>query len=494
MWATHLMRRGHQPSGPSVPRSDVPWLFVAQPANHLVRDSRRGRLTLLALTLGSGIVILDGTVVNVAIRVIGVDLGASLGQLQWVVNGYLLALASLVLLGGALGDRLGRRRVYVTGMALFLVGSVACALAPTVEVLVLTRVVQGIGGALLMPGALAIIQASYAPADRGPAIGTWAGMSGIAAAVGPFVGGWLIDHGGWRWVFGINVPFCLVVLAIALAAVPESRDEESGGRFDVGGAVLTVVALAALTWALISAPEVPAWAVAAAVGVAVAAVFAFLRLERRLPRPMVPLGLFGSRVFAAANAMTFLVYGALGAVMFLLVLQLQVSAGWSALAAGLTGLPVTISMMLLSSRTAGLSQRIGPRIPMSLGPVTCAAGVTALLAVGRGAKWYAVLPGMVVFALGLALLVSPLTATVLAAAPDRFAGVASGINNAVARAGSLLAVAALPAVAGLNGTAYLDPVTMTAGYRVAMVICAVLLAAGGAVSWVGLRDTGRIER
>ena len=472
---------------------DVPWLFVAQPANHLVRDSRRGRLTLLALTLGSGIVILDGTVVNVAVRVIGVELGASLGQLQWVVNGYLLALASLVLLGGALGDRLGRRRVYVAGMGLFLLGSVACALAPTVEVLVLTRVVQGIGGALLMPGALAIIQSSYAPADRGPAIGTWAGMSGIAAAIGPFVGGWLVDHGGWRWVFGINVPFCLVVLAIALVVVPESRDEESGGRFDVGGAVLTVVALAALTWALISAPEVPAWAVVGAVGVAVAAGLAFLRLERRLARPMVPLGLFASRVFAAANAMTFLVYGALGAVMFLLVLQLQVSAGWSALAAGLTGLPVTISMMLLSSRTAGLSQRIGPRIPMSLGPLTCAAGVTALLAVGRGAKWYAVLPGMVVFALGLALLVSPLTATVLAAAPDRFAGVASGINNAVARAGSLLAVAALPAVAGLSGTAYLDPVAMTSGYRVAMVICAVLLAVGGIVSWVGLRDTARIE-
>jgi len=473
---------------------DVPWLFVAQPANHLVRDSRRGRLTLLALTLGSGIVILDGTVVNVAVRVIGVELGASLGQLQWVVNGYLLALASLVLLGGALGDRLGRRRVYVAGMGLFLLGSVACALAPTVEVLVLTRVVQGIGGALLMPGALAIIQSSYAPADRGPAIGTWAGMSGIAAAIGPFVGGWLVDHGGWRWVFGINVPFCLVVLAIALVVVPESRDEESGGRFDVGGAVLTVVALAALTWALISAPEVPAWAVVGAVGVAVAAGLAFLRLEHRLARPMVPLGLFASRVFAAANAMTFLVYGALGAVMFLLVLQLQVSAGWSALAAGLTGLPVTISMMLLSSRTAGLSQRIGPRIPMSLGPLTCAAGVTALLAVGRGAKWYAVLPGMVVFALGLALLVSPLTATVLAAAPDRFAGVASGINDAVARAGSLLAVAALPAVAGLSGTAYLDPVAMTSGYRVAMVICAVLLAVGGIVSWVGLRDTGRIER
>ncbi|MCB0908592.1 MAG: MFS transporter [Nocardioidaceae bacterium] len=462
---------------------------MAPPATYLARDSRRGRLTLLALTLGSGIVILDGTVVNVALRTIGVELGASLGQLQWVVNGYLLALASLVLLGGALGDRLGRRRVYVAGMGLFMLGSVACALAPTIEVLIVTRVGQGVGGALLMPGALAIIQASYAPVDRGPAIGTWAGMAGVGAAIGPFVGGWLVDHGGWRWVFGINVPFCLVVLAIALVVVPESRDAESSGRFDLGGAALTVIALGALTWALIAAPESPPWAVAGAVVVAVVAGTAFLLLERRLPRPMVPLGLFGSRVFAAANAMTFLVYGALGAVLFMLVLQLQVSAGWSALAAGLVGLPVTIAMMLLSSRTAGLSQRIGPRLPMSLGPLICAAGVTALLAVGRDATWLAVLPGIVVFALGLSLLVSPLTATVLAEAPDRFAGIASGINNAVARAGSLLAVAALPAIAGLSGAAYRDPAAMTSGYRTAMVLCAVLLLAGGAVSWVGLRAT-----
>ncbi len=465
------------------------WMGVTAAAPYLDRSSTRGRLTLLALTLGSGIAILDGTVVNVAVRAIGEDLGASLGQLQWVINGYLLALASLVLLGGALGDRLGRRRVYVAGMALFLVGSVACAVAPTAEALIATRVVQGVGAALLTPGALAIIQASYAPQDRAPAIGTWAGYSGIAAAIGPFVGGWLVDHGGWRWVFGINVPLCLGVLALTAYAVPESHDLETSGRFDAGGAALTVVALGALTWALISARDASAVAVWLASVLAVVAAVTFVLVERRRRSPMVPLSLFASRVFSAANAMTLLVYGALGAVMFFLVLQLQVSAGWTALGAGLSTLPVTVALMLLSSRMAALSTRIGPRLPMSLGPLLCGGGVVALLGIGAGASWWSVLPGMVLFALGLALLVSPLTATVLAAAPERYAGVASGVNNAVARAGSLLAVAALPAVAGLSGSAYQDPGAMTDGYQIAMSICAGLLVGGGLVSWVGLRGT-----
>ncbi len=461
---------------------------MAADTSYLQRRSLRGRLTLVALTLGSAVAILDSTVVNVALRALGADLGATLGQLQWVVNGYLLALASLVLLGGALGDRLGRRRVYVVGMVVFLLASVACAWAPTIEVLIATRVVQGVGAALLTPGALAIIESSFAPADRGAAIGTWAGYAGVGAALGPLVGGWLVDHGGWRWVFGINVPLCLAVLALTFSAVPESRDEESTGRFDLGGAALTVAALGSLTWALISARETGTWAVLTAAGLAVVAGTAFVRRERRLAAPMVPMALFASRVFSVANAMTMLVYGALGSVLFLLVLQLQVSAGWSALAAGLTALPLTISMMLLSSRAAALSQRIGPRLPMSVGPLVCAAGVVGLLGVGEGSRWWGVLPGMVVFALGLSLLVAPLTATVLAAAPDRYAGIASGVNNAVARAGTLLAVAALPAVAGLSGTAYQDPVALTQGFRVAMAICAVLLVAGGAVSWVGLRQ------
>jgi EmrB/QacA subfamily drug resistance transporter len=387
-------------------------------------------------------------VVNVALRTIGADLGASLEQLQWVVNGYMLALAGLVLVGGSLSDRLGRRRIYVVGVAWFLIGSLLCAVAQTPGQLIGTRVLQGIGAALLTPGALAIIQASFAPGDRAPAIGTWAGMSGTAAALGPFVGGWLVDHASWRWIFGINVPLCLVVLALVVWVTPESRSPRTG-RFDIVGAFLTVVALAGLTFALTSPAAGP---ISYAAGlVAVVAAVAFMWVERRAVPPLVPLSLFGSRVFSAANAMTFVVYGALGVVFFVLVLQLQVSAGWSALAAGLSGLPVTVALMLLSSRAAALSARIGPRIPMSLGPIVCAAGCLLLVPVGAGAGWLTVLPGMVVFALGLALLVSPLTATVLAAAPDSHSGVASGINNAVARAGSLLAVAALPALVGLSG-------------------------------------------
>ncbi|KGN37203.1 MFS transporter [Knoellia subterranea] len=458
--------------------------------DYLARDTARGRATLTAVTLGSGIAILDGSVVNVALRTIGTELDASLEQLQWVINGYMLALASLVLVGGALGDRLGRRRVYLVGMGWFLVASALCAVAQTPGQLVAMRVLQGVGAALLTPGGLAIIQSAFRPEDRAGAIGTWAGMSGIAAAIGPFVGGWLVDNGGWRWIFGINVPLCLVVIAMTVWAAPETRDSEaSGRRFDLPGAALTVVALGALTYALTGSSTMGRGLLVGLLVAAALAAVGFVVVERRSRTPLVQLSLFGDRIFSAANAMTLVVYGALGVVFFILVLHLQVSAGWSALSAGLTGLPVTIALMFLSSRAAQLSARIGPRVPMSLGPVVCAVGALMLLPAGAGATWWTVLPGLVVFALGLALLVSPLTSTVLAAAPDRFAGVASGVNNAVARAGSLLAVAALPALVGLSGDDYQDPSAMTSGFRASMVICAVLLTVGGVVSWFGLAGT-----
>ncbi len=456
----------------------------------LDRRSTRGRLALAGLTLGTGIAILDGSVVNVALRTIGADLGASLAQLQWVVNGYLLALASLVLVAGSLGDRLGRRRVYVVGVVWFAVASALCAFAQTPTQLVALRVLQGVGAALLTPGALAIIQSSFRPEDRAPAIGTWAGMSGVAAALGPLVGGWIVDTTTWRWVFGINVPLCAVVVALTLHAAPESLDpQERHERFDVPGAALAVVALGSLTYALTASTTAPAWLVAGLALVAVACGVAFVVVERRSHPALVPMSLFSSRVFSAANGMTLLVYGALGAVTLFVVLQLQ-AAGWSALAAGLSSVPITVALMLLSSRAAALADRIGPRVPMTLGPLVCAAGTLLLLRVGEDASWWDVLPGMVVFSVGLATLVSPLTAAVLAAAPDRYAGVASGVNNAVARAGSLLAVAVLPPLVGLAGEDYLDPTLMTAGYRSALLWCSGFLVAGAVVSWLGVGPGG----
>lgn len=462
--------------------------MTAAPTDLLEGFSRRGRLALAAVTLGSGVALLDGTVVAIALPTIGRDLGSGLAGLQWINNGFVLALASLILVGGGLGDRLGRRRVYLVGVVWFALASLACALAWSTAALVGARVLQGVGAALMTPGALAIIQSSFRPEDRARAIGTWAGVSGVATAVGPFVGGWILDHLSWHWIFAINLPLCALVVALTLAAVPESRDLEASGSFDVAGAAVTAVGLAAVTWLLISGPGAKGVTVAVVGMVAVVAVVAFFVVERRTRNPLVPFSLFGSPVFSAANLMTFLVYGALGAMMFVLVIQLQTSLGWSPLASGLATLPVTALLLLLSPRMAELARRTGPRLPMTVGPVVCALGVLVLAAVGPGSSWVLVVAGTTVFALGLATLVSPLTSAVLAAAPDRLAGAASGINNAVARTGTLLAVAAIPPLVGLSGDDYRDPAALTDGYRLASYVVAGLLVAGGAVSWVGLRD------
>jgi EmrB/QacA subfamily drug resistance transporter len=456
-------------------------------ADLMALKSRQGRLTLITVILGSGIAILDGSVVNIAVRTIGTDLDASLTELQWVLNGYMLSLASLILVGGALGDRLGRRRMYLIGVAGFGVTSAMCAFAQSPSQLVWFRVLQGVTAALLTPGGLAIIEASFRPEDRPSAIGTWAGVSGIASAAGPLIGGFLLEHGGWRWIFAINVPLCIAVLCLG-RFVPESSDDEARrSRFDVGGAVVGVLALGALTSVLTFWKQWSALTVLGATVATIALMAGFVLLERR-PGAMAPVTLFASRVFTAANMMTFLVYGALGAVFFLLVLQLQVTSGYGALEAGLAAIPTTIVMLLFSSRAAMVAARTGPRVPMTFGPVICAAGVLPLATIGADAPYLVrVLPGMGVFSIGLTMLVSPLTAAVLNAVPDRHAGVASGINNAVARAGSLLAVAAIPALVGLSGEDYQDPSTLTSGFRAGELICAGLLAAGGIVSWFGLR-------
>jgi EmrB/QacA subfamily drug resistance transporter len=442
--------------------------------------SAAGRGVVLATTLGSGMVLLDSTVVNVALKTIGKDLGASLAQLQWITNGYLLMLASLILLGGSLGDRLGRRRMFLTGVVWFAVASALCGLAPNPGVLIAARVLQGIGGALLTPGSLAIIQSDIAPADRGRAIGAWTGMTSIAAAIGPFFGGGLVQYADWRWIFWINAPLATVTVAVTLAFVPESRTTEQG-RYDGVGAGLAALALAGITYWLI---EWGTGLALPALGVGVVAGVAFVLVERRVEHPMLPLGLFGSRTFSAANAMTLLVYAALGAVLFFLVIDVQTVLGYGALEAGMATLPITILMLLLASRGGALGARIGPRIPMTVGPLVMAVGVAWLSFVDEGTSyWLGVLPPLCVFALGLALMVAPLTATVLGAAPADRAGLASGVNNAVARAGSLFAVAALPVVVGLSGAEYADASAFSSAYRQAMWVCAGLLAAGGVVSW-----------
>ena len=458
----------------------------------IVLGSRTGRFVIAAAVLGSGMALLDGTVVNVALVRIGEELGASLAELQWITNGYLLALASLILLGGSLGDRFGRRRVFVIGVVWFTVASAACGLAQSPVQLIVARVLQGVGGALLTPGSLSMIQASFRPDDRGKAIGTWSGLGGIASALGPFVGGWLVQYASWRWAFLVNLPLGAATVWIAQLHVPETRDERADHRFDVAGAVLATLALGTTTFALIQ--HEPLGAVAATgvglLGLAIGAVFVVV--ERRTSHPMVPPSLFASRQFSAANAMTLLVYAALGAVFFFLTLQLQTVLGYGPLLAGMASLPVTVLMLLFAARGGELASRIGPRVPMTVGPVVCGVGTVLLAGVGAGSTyWTGVLPGISIFGLGLTLLVAPLTATVLAAAPDRYAGVASGVNNAVARAGSLLAVAALPAVVGLSGSDYAVPEAFSAAYRSAMLICAGLLAGGGIVSWLLIRNPSR---
>ena len=458
----------------------------------LALDSRAGRFVIAAAVLGSGMALLDGTVVNVALVRIGRELGASLADLQWITNGYLLALASLILLGGSLGDRFGRRRIFVVGVAWFTVASAACGLAQSPTQHIVARVLQGVGGALLTPGSLAMFQASFSPGDRGKAIGSWSGLGGIAAAIGPFVGGWLVQYASWRWAFLVNVPLGIATVWIAQWHVPETRDERADHHFDVLGAVLATLALGITTFALIQHEALGPAPTAGALALGLAIGTAFVVVERRTPHPMVQPSLFASRQFSAANAMTLLVYAALGAVFFFLTLQLQTVLGYGPMLAGMASLPVTILMLFLASRGGELASRIGPRLPMTLGPVVCGVGTLLLAGVAQGSTyWLGVLPGITIFGLGLVLLVAPLTATVLAAAPDRYAGVASGVNNAVARTGSLLAVAALPAVVGLSGTDYADPQAFSSAYRAAMLLCSGLLVAGGVVSWLLIRNPER---
>jgi EmrB/QacA subfamily drug resistance transporter len=454
----------------------------------------RGRWVVAATVLGSGMAALDATVVGIALPAIGRDFHAGVGSVQWVVDGYTLTLAGLLLLGGKLGDSYGRRRMFVAGTVWFAVASLLCGLAPSVGLLIAARALQGVGGALLTPGSLAILQASFAEEDRGAAIGAWSGLGGVATAIGPFLGGYLIDAVSWRLVFFINLPLAALVVAISARHVPETKAPGPVPKLDWKGAAAISGALAGITYGLISLSSArwgsPQVLVPLLVGLALLALFIWI--EDKEPNPMLPLGLFRSRQFSAANAVTFVVYAALGGLLFLVPVVLQVAHGYSPTEAGAALLPVTFIMLALSSESGRLASRIGPRLQMTVGPLVIAASFLLFTRLGTSGDYLTVvLPAVAVFGLGVAINVAPLTATALAAAPAEQAGVASAVNNDVARAAQLIAVAVLPALAGITGQSYLHPAALAHGFKTAAIMAAVFCAAGGVLAALTIRNPSR---
>lgn len=433
------------------------------------------------MVLGSAMVSLDATVVNVALPRLATSLHTDFAGLQWVLNGYTLTLASLILIGGSLGDRLGRRKVFTIGVVWFAIASLLCGLAPSAATLVGARMLQGIGGALLTPGSLAILQSSFHPDDRARAIGAWSGLGGVTSAIGPFLGGWLVDAASWRWIFLLNLPLAALVVWVAVRHVPESRPAHVEGTLDYGGAVLGAIGLAGLTWGLIE----QSWPIAI---VGAAGLVAFLAAESKRRFPMLPLSIFRSRQFSAANLVTFFVYAGLGGVLFMVGLTLQEALGYSPIAAGASLFPLTLIMLIFSARAGALAQKIGPRWPMTVGPLAVAGGLVLMTRIEPGRSYASgVLPGVLLFSAGLATTVAPLTATVLAAASDEHSGVASGVNNAVARVGGLLAVASVPIIAGYHPGQPVTPGLLVSGFHTTVVAAALLVALGAVIACFGIR-------
>jgi EmrB/QacA subfamily drug resistance transporter len=447
--------------------------------------------------LGSGAVFLESSVVNVALPAIARAFHVGIVGLQWVINGYLLTLSALMLLGGALGDRFGRPRVFAIGCVAFALASFGCALAPGLKILVLLRAVQGAAGALLVPNSLAMLDTAFAGEERGAAIGQWAAWSAVSTAAGPFAGGCLVDALSWRWVFSAVILFALlaaviVVRHIASGAVQASAKTSAGSQqIDYLGAALGTLALAGIVGALMAGPAVgfSSWRIVAAGAGGVACMVAFLVLEQRVSHPILPLSIFRSRQFSGVNAATFLVYGALSGLFFLLMPQLQSNLHYSALLAGAALTPANVIMLVLSPISGRASARIGPRMLMTVGALIAAAGMLMFARVQPGATYLGtVLPATIVFGIGLSILVAPLTSTVLSAVKESDTGIASGINNAVARLAGLIATAALPLAAGLGGSAKLEGAAYAAGYARAMLISAGLCAAGALVALVTVRN------
>jgi EmrB/QacA subfamily drug resistance transporter len=456
--------------------------------------SAQGRWVVAAMILGSSVAGIDSTVVAVALPAIGRNLHADFGGLQWTVTSYTLTLASLILLAGSLSDRWGRRRVFLAGLSWFTLASVLCAAAPGIGWLIAARALQGIGGALMTPASLAIIEAAFQPGDRTHAIGTWAGFSGVSAAIAPFLGGWLLETGSWRWIFLINIPVAAATAWMTHRHVPESRDTSLSGSADWPGALAGAAALATVTYAIIVLPRAGAWspgfATAAALALLSSATFAVT--ERRRSHPMLPSAIFRPAQFRAANAVTFVVNGALGGFAFVFIPALEIIVGYSPVVAGSALVPVTVVTLLLSGASGQLAQRIGPRPQLVAGCLLCTVACMLAVRIGPGAGyWTAVLPVASLFGLGLASLIPPLTASAMNSAPDSLAGLASGVNNAVARVAGLLWIAALPPITGLTGAAYTDPVQFQSSFARISWICAAAFACAAVLAAVFIAGPGR---
>ncbi len=496
-------------------------------------DARARQLTLIACILGSAVVFVDQTVVNVALPALRRDLGGSLAGQQWVVESYLLLLAALILVGGSLGDLYGQRRIFAIGVAGFGGASLACAAAPSIELLIAARAVQGGFGALLVPSSLAIVTTVFPPGERAGAIGSWTAGTSAAIAVGPPLGGLLVDALSWRAIFAINVPLVLVCLWLVARAVPECAGR-GGRRVDVPGALLCVAGLAGPTYALVQQPLL-GWSHPAVWGAfvgGIGAFVAFVAYERRAPDPMLPPGIFASRNFAVGNVVTLTTYAGLGAAAFFIAIYLQQVAGYSAFHAGLALMPVTLLLIGLSRRFGALADRFGPRLLMGAGPAVGGVGLLAFTRLDERADYVSqVLPATLVFGLGLAMSVAPLTATVLQAADRRHAGIASGVNNAIARVAALLSIAAVGAVVSAQFGAAVDrrlgdparadaqtrayvaearerPLTVPEGsvaqatraavraadveaFHAGVVVAGLLMIAGGAIAAIGIRNPPR---